>query len=97
MNKPAEDPKVAESEKQIMPKASESFTDDPPTESHDVTVDPMGVDPSSIEPPNPIKPVEETPLQQVAEDVIITGTGYTEPGNPTILARHSAKQEALER
>ena len=59
LNKPAEDPKVAESEKQIMPKAFEAVTDDLHPESHDATVDPMGVDPSSIEPPNPIKPVEE--------------------------------------
>ena len=27
----------------------------------------------------------------------MTGSRFVEPGNPTILARHSTKQEALER
>ena len=55
----------------------------------------MGVDPSSAKPPSPIKPAEEAPSQQTAEDVIITGTGFEEPENPTILAKHSAKEEVL--
>ena len=28
---------------------------------------------------------------------MITGTGFEEPGNPTVLAKHSAKQEVIER
>ena len=51
--------------------------------------------PPSPKPPSPAKPVEEVVLDQTAEDVLITGTGYTEPGNPSILAKHSAKEEPL--
>ena len=27
------------------------------------------------------------------EDVIVTGVGYTSPGNPTVLLKHSGKEE----
>ena len=30
-------------------------------------------------------------------DVLITGSQFVEPGTPTVLARHTAKQEALEK
>ena len=70
--------------------------DDPPPEIHDAMVDPMGVDPSSAKPPSPIRPADEAPSQQAAEDVIITATSYTEPGNPTILAKHSSKEELIQ-
>ena len=98
-NKPAEDPKVTEPDKQTISEAShqtpEAAADVPPPETDDVTVDPMGVDPSSAKPPSPIKPVEETPSHQTADDVIITGTSFREQRNPTILAKHSAKEEGL--
>ena len=71
--------------------------DDPPPEIHDAMVDPMGVDPSSAKPPSPTKPADEAPLQQATEYVIITGTGYTELGNPTILAKDSAKEELIQK
>ena len=41
---------------------------------------------SSTNPPSP-----------PAQDVQITGSRFVEPGNPTVLARCTAKQEALER
>ena len=31
--------------------------------------------------------------ENTTEDVLITSTCYTEPGNPTILAKHNAKEE----
>ena len=68
-----------------------------PPETHDVIVDPMSVNPSSAKPPSPIRPADEAPSQQTAEDVIIIGTGYTEPGNPTVLAKHSAKEELIQK
>ena len=69
MNKPAEDPKVHELEKQTpASKAStqnpKDTADDPPPEIHDTPVDPSGA-----KPPSPIKPAKED-----AEDVLITGT-----------------------
>ena len=50
-------------------------------------MDPMSIDPRGAKPPSPVKPVEE------AEDVVVTSTNYNEPGNPTVLAKHSAKEE----
>ena len=66
--------------------------DDPPPENRGTSPDHIVVDPLGAEPPSPIKPSEPN-----TEEVLITGTGFTEPGNPTILARHSAKQEVMER
>ena len=52
-----------------------------------VTMNPSTVGPSrSTDPPSP-----------PAQDVQITGSRFVEPGNPTVLARCTAKQEALER
>ena len=44
--------------------------------------------PSPIKTSSPIKPAEEKD-----DDVTITGHGYTEPGKPTVLSKHSAKEE----
>ncbi|XBH55728.1 hypothetical protein VPH35_077752 [Triticum aestivum] len=94
MNKPAEDPKTTEPEKQTISEAShqtiEPAANYPPPKTLNVKVDPMGVDPSSAKPPSPTKPVEEE-----AEEVVVIGTGYAEPMNPTVLAKHSAKEEFL--
>ncbi|XP_048560896.1 uncharacterized protein LOC125553469 [Triticum urartu] len=49
VNKPSEDPKVADLEKHTMseslPQASEAAMDDPPPEEHPVTMDPINIDP----------------------------------------------------
>ena len=60
----------------------------PPESSFDeTTVNPSATGPSSsANPPSPS-----------AQDVQITGSRFIEPGNPTVLARCTAKQEALER
>ena len=34
-----------------------------------------------------------TPSKGGDDDVVITGHGFTAPGNPVILAKHSAKEE----
>jgi hypothetical protein len=68
--------------------ATEATVDEPPLEEHNITIDHMDVDPATTKPPSPIKPTEEK-----ADDVIITGLGYTVPGNPTVLSKHSAKEE----
>jgi hypothetical protein len=91
LNKPAEDSNPSEPEKQL-PETSyptaEATIDDPPPEEHDVTIDRMDVEPVIPNPPSPIKPTEEK-----ADDVVVTGFGYTAPGNPTVLSKHSAKEE----
>ena len=50
------------------PQAAEASNDDPPPEEHNVTIDHMDVDLTTIKPPSPIKPTEEK-----VDDVFITG------------------------
>ena len=53
----------------------------------DTTINPSATGPSSLANlPSPS-----------AQDFLITGSRFVEPGNPTVLARCTAKQEALER
>ena len=60
----------------------------PPEPSFDeTTVNPSTTGPSS----------SANPPSSSAPDVQITGSRFIEPGNPTVLARCTAKQEALER
>ena len=59
---------------------------------HDLSVDQTNIDPLNTEPSSSFKP-----LETYADDIMITGTGFTEPGNPTVLAKHSAKQEVIKR
>jgi hypothetical protein len=65
----------------------ENPADEPPPIIPEASVDPMNVDTSSAKPPNPTEPTEE------AEDVVVTDTRYNKPGNPTVLAKHTAKEE----
>ena len=91
VTKIAEDSNLNEPEKQTTEtslQAAEATIDDPPPEEHNVTIDHMDIDPATTKPPSPIKPTEEK-----ADDVVITGLGYTAPGNPTVLSKHSAKDE----
>ena len=48
----------------------------------------MDVEAVISKPPSPAKPIEEK-----TDDVVVTGFGYTAPGNPTVLSNHSAKEE----
>ena len=56
------------------------------------STDETTIDPSSIEPSSSANPPEKH-----SDDVLITGTRFVELENPTVLARHSAKQEVMER
>ena len=97
MIKPAEDPKVPEPEQQIPGSNTSVVQPDEPVhdvspEIPDLSSDQTKLNPLSTESSSPLKPSETH-----ADDVMITGTGFTEPGNPTVLAKHSAKQEVIER
>ena len=90
VNKPDEDSNPSELEKQTTEtshQAAEAAVDEPPPEEHHVLMDSMDVDPENAKPPSP------TQLVQESEDVTITRTAYTAPGNPTALAKHNAKEE----
>ena len=61
---------------------------DPPELSADeATLNPTITEPSS----------SANPPTTSDTDVLITGSRFVEPGNPTVLDRHTAKQEALEK
>ena len=61
---------------------------DPPELSADeITLNPTIIEPSS----------SANPPTTSDTDVLITGSRFVEPGTPTVLARHTAKQEALEK
>ena len=97
MTKPTKAPEVAEPEQQISvpgtcDKQLEKPASDAPPEIPDLSRDHTDVNPVLTESSNPLKPLEEH-----GEDVMITGTSFREPGRPTVLAKHSAKDEFIER
>ena len=96
MAKPAEDPKAAKPTQPILaPKQTEAPED--PT----INVQPDLPQPSveeTILNPYTTKPSSSAnPPENYGNDVLITGSRFVEPGNPTVLARHSTKQEVMER
>ena len=97
MNKPVKDPKVSAPEQQTaapedsVPPPSELVLDDPPVSS-DPPMELAGDDPLNPETSSPVKMADTND-----DDVVITDTGYREPGRPIVLAKHSAKEEHIER
>ena len=73
-------------------KQPEEPADVPPLENHGTSADHIVVHPLGTEPPVTVKPAEPD-----IEEVLITRTGFEEPGNPISLAKHSAKEELFER
>ena len=69
----------------------EPVLNDPP-EILDLSSDQTRLNPLNTESSSPLK-LSETHT----DDVTITGTGFTEPENPTVLTQHSAKQEFIEK
>ena len=59
----------------------------PEPSANETTLNPAITEPSSL----------ANPPTTSDTDVLVTGSRFVEPGNPTILARHTAKQEALEK
>ena len=96
MTKTAEDPKTAEPDQPtLVPEHSEA-PDDPAINARpdllEPPVDETILDPSTVEPSSSANLPETHD-----DDVLITSTRFVEPGNPTVLARNSAKQEVMER
>ena len=69
---------------------AEAILDDPPPQDHETEIEHMEVDPMihADKPPSPIKAVDDK-----TDDVVVTGIGYTTPGNPTSLSKQSTKEE----
>ena len=97
VTKPTKAPEVAEPEQQVpVLEASDKQLEEPaidtPPEIPEFSRDHMDANPVFTESSDPLNPPKEH-----GEDVIITGTNFREPGRPTILAKHSAKDEFIER
>nr|XP_040255642.1 actin cytoskeleton-regulatory complex protein PAN1-like [Aegilops tauschii subsp. strangulata] len=96
VTKPAKAPKAVELEQQVSaPEVSEKQQEpapDVPPEIPDLSTDHTNTDSLITEPSSSLKPSETH-----TDDVLITGTGFTEPGNPTALSKHSAKEEVIKR
>ncbi|XP_044412477.1 histone-lysine N-methyltransferase SETD2 isoform X2 [Triticum aestivum] len=82
----------------------DSAPQDPATDANPPEAGPAThVDPSSphatppspaADPPSPARDTVNPPSSSKGgDDVIITGTGHTSPGNPVVLAKHTAKEE----
>ena len=97
MTKLTDDPKVHELEQQIpashtsVPQPEEPIPDVPP-EIPDPPIDHTNKNPLNTEISSPIKLVERH-----TDDVMITSTSFREPRRPTVLAKHSAKEEHIEK
>ena len=70
----------------------EEPTDVPPPENCGASADHTIVYPLGVEPASLIKPSDQN-----TEEVLITGTGFQEWGNPVALAKHTTKEELIER
>ena len=94
--KPAEDPPVLASDPARPPSPLTDAPEDPPIVNEanppEPSLDKATMNPSTAGPSSSTDP----PSPRV-QDVQITGSRFVEPGNPTVLARCTAKQEALER
>ena len=96
MVKLAEDPKTAEP---TIPTPAPEQSEAPEDPAVNVQSDPPkpSVDETILNPSTVGLSSSSNPPATSKNDVLITGSRFIEPGNPTVLARHSAKQEALER
>ena len=97
MIKPTETPEITEPEQQVsVPEASVKQPEEPvtvtPPEIPDLSIGGTAISPSTSAPSCLSKPSEPQD-----DDVLIIGTGFIEPGNPIALAKHTAKQEVIER
>ena len=93
VNKPVDDPKAHESKQQWLESKNsmqnvENPTNEPPPESPEASMVPITADESGAKPPSPAKSTKE-----VEDDVVVTGTAYTTPGNTTVLSKHNSKEE----
>ena len=89
MNKPAEDPIRDETEKTPEPSHPDvdNIPDGPSLPDQATEAEHMDIDPSAHadDPPSPAKGADD--------DFVVTGFGFTSPGNPIALSKHSAKEE----
>ena len=69
---------------------TDAVLDDPQAQDHDTFVEQVEIDTMTHEdnPPSPTEAADDK-----MDDVVVSDVGYTTPGNPTALSKHSAKEE----
>ena len=84
----------------------EDITNDPPLQDDVIPEEGLINTPASADPPASSVPIEKshTPADKTAaptqtgeskdDDVVITGVGRSEPGNPATLTRHTVKEDS---
>ena len=94
MIKPSEDPKVPAPEPAMPTLSQTEAPEDPAVHTHleppELSADEATLNPTITEPSSSANPPTTSDT-----DVLITGSRFVEPGTPTVLARHTAKKEAL--
>ena len=78
------------------PEADPAVHTDPLSPRTTPTPSPVADPPSpAANPPSPARGASNppSPPRNDDDDVVITGTAHTSPGNPVILAKHTAKEE----
>ena len=92
MTEPAEDPNVNKLEQQTpAPEISIRQSSEPVLDIPPVTCEPP-VDRDSDDLLNPEASSPVMTADKHDDDVVITNTGFREPGRPTALAKHSGKE-----
>ena len=97
MTKPVEDPPVLAPESARPPSPPSIETPEDPPVNDEVNPPEPSVDETTVNPSATGPSSSANPPSPSTQDVLITGRRFVEPGNPTVLALHTAKQEALER
>ena len=106
MNRPTDHEPATEPEKTpeaIDPEAN-TVIDNPEPQATDTLVEPVENNPTSqsadplsptVDPPSPAKASDKppSPAKTTDDDVVVTGLGFSSPGRPVALSKHSAKEE----
>ena len=96
MIKPTEDPKVPTPES-AMPTPSQTEAPEDPTIHTQLDPPELSADEATLNSTINEPSSSANPPTTYDTDVLITGSRFVEPGTPTVLVWHTAKQEALEK
>ena len=97
MIKPTEDPKAHAPDLAMPTPPSQTETTEDPAVHTQLDPPELSVDETTLNPTITEASSSANPPTTSDTDVLITGSRFVEPGTPTMLARHTAKQEALEK
>ena len=106
MNKPTDHEPATQPEKtpEAIDPEADTVTDNPEPQATDTLVEPVENNPPSqsadplsptVDPPSLAKEYDKPPshAKTTDDDVVVTGLGFSSPGRPVALSKHSAKEE----